>query len=80
MASMMEGKSKVRLQFKQLSEPKEIIEFQSRGKFDLAEADEFMKKILGICAPIHDAKVYDVELFKEETKRSLIEIPPEIKE
>lgn len=80
MASMIEEKSKVWLQFRQLSEPKEIIEFQSREKFDLGEADEFAKKILGICAPIHDAKIYDVRLFKEETKRSLIEIPPQIKE
>lgn len=80
MLNAFEGKSKIRLQFKQLSEPKEIIEFQSREKFDLAEADGFAKKILGICAPIHDAKIYDVELFKEETKTSLINIPPEIKE
>ena len=80
MASMYEGKSKVRLQFKQLSEPKEIIEFQSKEKFDSEEADEFAKKILGICAPIRDAKVYDVRLFKEETKTSVIEIPPQIKE
>ena len=80
MASMIEEKSKVRLQFKQLSEPKEIIEFQSKEKFDSAEALGFIKKMLGICAPIHDAKIYDVGVFHEETKRSSLEIPPEIKE
>jgi len=79
MASVIEEKFKVRLQFKQLSEPKEIIEFQSMKKFDSAEADEFMKKVMGICAPIHDAKIYDVELFYEE-RRIDPGIPPEIKE
>ncbi len=79
MASMFEEKSKVRLQFKQLSEPNEIIEFQSMEKFDSEEADEFMKKIMGICAPIHDAKIYDVSVSYEE-KRIDPGIPPEIKE
>ena len=80
MASVIEEKTKVRLRFKSLSEPNEIIEFQSMEKFDAAEALEFIRKMLGICAPIHDAKVYDVKLFHEGSKRSLFEIPPEIKE
>ncbi len=79
MASMFEEKSKVRLQFKQLSEPNEIIEFQSMEKFDSEEADKFMKKIMGICAPIHDAKIYDVGVSYEE-KRIDPGIPPQIKE
>lgn len=79
MASVIEEKSKVRLQFKQLSEPKEIIEFQSMGKFDSAEALEFAKKILGICAPIHNEGKYTVELFPEEREIDP-GIPPEIKE
>ena len=79
MASVIEEKTKVRLRFKSLSEPNEIIEFQSMEKFDSAEAFEFGKKILSICAPIHDAKVYDVDLFPEEGNTDP-GIPPEIKE
>lgn len=79
MASMIEEKSKVKLIFKSLSEPSEIIEFRSKEKFDSAEAEKFMKKILGICAPIHDAKIYDVELFHEEGRIDQ-GIPPRMKE
>lgn len=80
MAKMIEHASKVKLQFKNVSDPSEVIEFQSTREFDSEEADEFVKKIHGICAPIHNAKVYEVELFHKKRKTSSSEIPPEIKE
>ena len=71
--------SQIQIRTLPLSEPNEIIEFLSMEKFDSAEAFEFGKKILSICAPIHDAKVYDVDLFPEEGNTDP-GIPPEIKE
>jgi len=67
---MIKEISRVKLQFKNTSDPSDIIELQSSKEFFTeGKADEFLKKILEICSPIHEAKRYKVEVWydTEET-------------
>lgn len=77
---MYEEIPRVMLQFKSLSEPDEVIEFQSTKEFFTEkEAEELSTRILGICNPIHQAKQYEVNT-RFSVKKTTSEIPPEIKE
>ena len=64
MAKMFKDISKFTLRFKSISDPDEVIEFQSMREFDTEEeAEEFVLKIMGICSPIHDAEQYEVKAW-----------------
>ena len=80
MAKMIEEISRIKLQFKSLSKPSDIIEFQTTKEFfTRGEADELLLKIKGICSPIDEAKHYEVHAWSE-LRKTTSEIPPEIKE
>lgn len=61
---MIKEISKVTVQFKNLSEPYEVIELHSSTKFTTEEeAEAFSFKMLGILAPIHEKKEWEVNTF-----------------
>jgi len=64
MEKMYEEIPRIKVQFKSISDPSEVIELQSSKEFFTAEeAREFSKKILEICAPMHEAGRYEVEVI-----------------